>query len=277
MVVAIIAIMATIVMGALNIARESAREARTKATIMKIHDVIMQKYDAFLTRRVPVDTTGMAPRVAAQVRLKAIRYLMMMEMPDRAADINTAAATAAPIDLGVGGAKLPWSSLAVLYGQKLAAQQPKANMLPAKCLYMIVTMGSPEAREMFSDSEIADVDGDGWPVFIDAWGNPIMFLRWAPAFTLEAGLSDIQTNNADTSHDPFDPMNTEQGAYKLIPLIYSPGRDRHYCIDVKGNFSYQQNPSPYASGAGAPGAETPGDGKTNMYYDNIHNHHIEAR
>jgi prepilin-type N-terminal cleavage/methylation domain-containing protein len=271
-VVAIIAIMATLVMGGINIARESAREARTKALIMKIHDIIMQKYDAYLTRRVPVDTAGLTPRQAAEVRLKAIRYLMMMEMPERFNDINKTAATAT-VDVGYGK-KMPWSSLAVLYGMKLAGQQPKETYGPAKCLYMVVTMGSPEAREMFNDSEIADVDGDGWPVFVDAWGNPIMFLRWAPGFRDAGGsLSDIQTFDPVNDHDPFDPLNTEQGAYKLTPLVYSAGRDRHYCLEINKGYTYAGNPQ--GSNAGVPAADP--DGKSNMYSDNIHNHHIEAK
>jgi len=284
-VVAIIAIMATMVMGALNIARETAREARTKATIMKIHDIIMQKYDAFLTRRVPVDTTGMPPKLAAQTRLAAIRYLMMMEMPERFNDINRTARSAT-VSLP-NNKTMPWSSLAVLYGDKFAAQQPAtdgsggAKNGNAKCLYMVVTMGSPEAREMFNDSEIVDVDGDGYPVFIDAWGNPISFLRWAPGFKDAAGvsLSDIQTFDPVNDHDPFDPMNTDPGAYKLTPLIYSAGRDKHYCIEQNKTFTFSGN-NLYTSTAGAPATDTDpvtGAQYSNYYYDNIHNHHIEAR
>ena len=47
---------------------------------------------------------------------------------------------------------------------------------------MIVSMGSPEAMEQFSQSEIGDTDHNGYPEFLDGWGKPIFFLRWAPGF-----------------------------------------------------------------------------------------------
>jgi prepilin-type N-terminal cleavage/methylation domain-containing protein len=278
-VVAIIAIMATIVMGAIHAARQTAREARTKALIMKINSVIMEKYESYLTRRIPVDTSDLSPLQAAQTRLAAIRYLMMMEMPERFNDVNKDAASA-QVDIGFGK-KMAWSSLAILYGQKFAAQQPVQKNGNAKCLYMVVTMGTPEARELFSDSEIADLDGDGYPVFLDAWGHPIMFLRWAPAFTPLNSTpmpSDIQTGDPVNDHDPFDPRRTDTKAFKLTPLIYSAGADGRYCIEQNANFQFQGDA--YTNGAGGPAMDTePTSGKQyiNCYHDNIHNHHIESR
>ena len=77
-------------------------------------------------------------------------------------------------------------------------------MRQAEMLYMIVSMGSPEAMEQFNQSEIGDTDGNGWPEFLDGWGRPIFFLRWAPGFS---PYSDIQTmaDPIKHDHDPFDP------------------------------------------------------------------------
>ena len=50
---------------------------------------------------------------------------------------------------------------------------------------MWISMTYPEAMSQFGENEIKDLDGDHWPVFIDGWGNPIMFLRWAPGFARE--------------------------------------------------------------------------------------------
>ena len=57
----------------------------------------------------------------------------------------------------------------------------------------------PEAKTMFSGSEIADVDGDGWKMFIDGWGNPIGFLRWAPGADRDSDL------RRDSGHVVYDP------------------------------------------------------------------------
>ena len=81
-------------------------------------------------------------------------------------------------------------------------------------LYMWVMTSIPEAKTMFNSSEIAlNADGDNWPMFIDGWGNPIGFLRWAPGATVVAGnaattgWSDVQiddTSGNNFHHDPFD-------------------------------------------------------------------------
>ena len=97
-------------------------------------------------------------------------------------------------------------------------------------------------------------DSNGWPYFIDGWGRPIAWLRWAPGCSANynanltvfgvsgnfVGFSDIQSGNYLTDHDPFDPRNLQavapvnpasptpaevsQEAYRLIPLVLSGGR-----------------------------------------------------
>ncbi|MBR5414561.1 MAG: prepilin-type N-terminal cleavage/methylation domain-containing protein [Thermoguttaceae bacterium] len=53
--------------------------------------------------------------------------------------------------------------------------------ISADLLYLIVMNTSPETRGSFLDRETADTNGNGIPEFIDGWGNPIRFIRWAPA------------------------------------------------------------------------------------------------
>ena len=89
---------------------------------------------------------------------------------------------------------------------------------------MIVSMGTPEAMEQFNASEIGDTNQNGYPEFLDGWGQPIFFLRWAPGFS---PYSQIQVANSTSNHDPFDPRNVEggtAGAYQLLPLVYSVDR-----------------------------------------------------
>src|SRR5262249_40391068 len=61
-------------------------------------------------------------------------------------------------------------------------------------------------------------DNDGLPCFVDGWGNPIGFLRWAPGFSQ---WSDIQIADPVNHHDPLDPRNTDQNAYQLYPFIFA--------------------------------------------------------
>ena len=86
--ITIIGILAGMSLGALQLAREAAREAETKATIAKINDIIMERYESYMTRRVPIPIpAGTGAAVAAQMRLDGIRDLMRMEMPDCLNDV----------------------------------------------------------------------------------------------------------------------------------------------------------------------------------------------
>jgi hypothetical protein len=125
---------------------------------------------------------------------------------------------------------------------------------------MIVSMGNPEAMEQFNQSEIGQVDGR--PCFVDGWGRPIMFLRWAPGY-----VSPIQSGDVNADHDPFDTRNVDAFAFHLIPLIYSAGANGVYDL---GTNSGAFNGNPYAS-------MTLGAPIGNGHHDNITNHLIEQR
>ncbi len=271
MTVTIIGLLASLTLGALQATRQSALEHNTKALIAKLDQVIRRRCDSYETRRVPVWTRGLQPQEAAQRRLDALRDLMRMELPDRWTDVYNSSDADFPGETPYQYAwgSIPRPALSQVYLSKYKANQPSPEFGPAECLYMIVAVGSPGAMENFSPKEIGDADGDGWPEFHDAWGQPIMFLRWAPGFTAE---SDIQSEEKDPETgayrqpDPFDPRDLSSG-YHLIPLIYSAGRDKKYDIEVNKKYAYEGDP--YASGAGMP-VDEDGDGPN--HFDNIHNH-----
>ena len=205
----------------------------------------MKRYESYLTRRLPLPplyspggagaVTPLDPADVARVRLAAVRDLMRMEMPDRVNDI-----TDSPIQLpncvdsNNNPVSLPRAALSQLYYNRLKNAPPTAgngqDEGQAELLYMIISMGSPEDMEDFSPSEIGDTNQNGYPEFLDGWGNPIRFIRWAPGFSQQPGrtggginYSDIQIPDPVKYHDPFDVRNIEPAAYKLIPLIYSSG------------------------------------------------------
>ena len=252
-VVVIIALLAGMVLGALSAAQELARQQRTKATIAKLDSVIMRKYDAYFTRRVPISTLGMTTQQAAQLRLDALRELMRMELPDREGDF-----LAAPVAISR-------PALAERYMQRYNAGASAGPFRTAEMLYLIVSVGSADDIQLFNQSEIGDVDEDGWPEFVDGWGKPIHFFRWAPGFIPQEGAHGIQTGDPVNDHDAFDVLKLEQGAYQLTPLIYSFGPDRKKGLDPGSGSG-----PPHGTGAGKP------DG-TGDHFDNIHNHDVEAR
>jgi len=261
---AVIAMMASMLLFALSSAQESARDAKTRAMIAKINTLIMRRYEAYRTRRVPIQIPVLPPGVrtqkaAAKMRLDALRQLMRMEMPDRWTDVTDPPISIVDPQTGAGVAMArPSLSQAYLsrYNAAVAASTHPANIpanQSAECLYMIATMGtgSEDVRAQFAEGEIGDVDGDGLPEFLDGWGQPIHFLRWAPGF-----ISELQ-NGADP--DPFDPYHAypdtylgvapyvvpstqPQPTFALYPLIYSAGSDQIGDIYTgPDSFSYSSN------------------------------------
>jgi hypothetical protein len=288
----VIGILAGVTLGALNAAREAGRAVKTKATIAKIDRFVMAKYESYRTRRLPINTRNLRPKVVAAMKLLAMRDLIRMEMPERLRDVTDAPLTGSTLqkdwpdadtysDLTTAyGSGIQRPALLRAYQRRFSAPGASAPHDSAECLYMIVTIGNPEARSQFSESEVGDTDSDGLPEFHDAWGNPILFLRWAPAFT----ESDIQSNDADKDHDPFDPYRLEldtstvppRGA-RLVPLICSAGPNGSYGIETAQDYRFSGSPYRFAPTSSSTVLNQAGTLSGNDHFDNIHNHRLEVK
>jgi prepilin-type N-terminal cleavage/methylation domain-containing protein len=264
-VITIIAMLTAMTLGALSWGRSYAAEEKTKATIAKLDAIVMKRYESYLTRRIPiVIPPNTQPQAAARMRYLALLDLMRMEMPERVADFGIP-----PVQ--------QWTAVPALmqrYYQKYSSAPVKFTQNgTAKCLYMWISMSDPSAMEQFNQNEIGCPDNDGWPVFVDGWGNPINFLRWAPGFSsyeclaktnnnrfypknpssTNPSASAIQTGDPKNDHDPFDSRNVFPTThFRLIPLIYSAGPDGKYGISVEhadgnGNpYFYNMDPAIHA-------------------------------
>ncbi len=256
----IIAILASMISFAMSRVQKTARKAATQALITKLHSVIARQWDTYATRRVE--------GADAAERLDNLRLEMQYELPDCQAGVT-----------GNGGV------LQAAYHAAISGEWPTTDPVSenpehdqsAVCLYLIVSMLADDDLDrinFFSEQEVGDLDKDGTPdVFVDAWGEPIGFIRWPAGFVDDASnpslghLSDLQQDDPTGSPDPFDPRGVGTGAidnYAIFPLIYSKGPDKRSGIDPANPAS----PDPYSSPkAGAP------DG-TGDHHDNIHNHHL---
>jgi prepilin-type N-terminal cleavage/methylation domain-containing protein len=312
--ITIIGMLAGLILAGLAAARETARATKTKGTIAKLDRILMARYESYRTRRAPISVRGLPPNMAAEFRLRAVQELMRREMPERWTDItkpdfnpNVPLWIEVTVDTRFGTltrdreVERPGLSRVYLYRFQQRRDYLINNSVPvpddfadvdewlgqhgpAECLYLLVSMGSPEDRKEFKDNEIGDADGDGLLEFHDGWGRPIYFLRWAPGFIPPDCDSDIQTGNATDDPDPFDPRGID-GGYQLHPLVYSGGPDEEYGIELDRSFSYYY---PYTDPAGIQRlcARDPYynldiggpalDGTANARHDNIHNHRIEA-
>jgi prepilin-type N-terminal cleavage/methylation domain-containing protein len=309
----IISILSAALLGVAAVAGETAREAKTRNIIARIHTLLMEQYDSYKSRRVKVrqtvldaitsDTTTNAyqkGQLRQLAHLYALREMMMIEMPCRWSEVllnavpssllGSASDARCPMYLDpLGGASasasLPLNyrtPLAALYlrqydrmvGAKNKLDQTRNNNQSdivanegAECLYMIVmnACGDGEAKSLFSESSIGDIDGDGAPEFLDGWGHPISFLRAAPGF-----VSDIQLNANDLpdssaipptittpnstwetaakgDHDPLDLFRIDLAAFRLVPLIISSGRDEAFGIRMSTDSTWQGISNPTAT------------------------------
>ena len=262
-VTAIITLLASTVLYAMHGVQEDAREKRTETQIIKIHELIAERWRGYQTRKLPLRLppadTGLVYR--SIIRLQAMREVMRMELPDRITDLLwTPTRSISPPSLWrsyrrksgltnlIGGLneqqwlrdKSAWPSARPSVNE--AAGLWSVQFQGAECLHLILSSmqdGDRPALEFFKSTEIGDVDGDGQLEVLDAWGRPIEFLRWAPGF-----VSELQSREIPDDTDPFrvdwrweknwywNDSEIPDKPFTLFPLIYSAGRDGEYQITV---------------------------------------------
>lgn len=244
-----------------------------------------------------------SPRQVATMRSLFLKDMIRMEMPDSYWDLAYT-----PTDLNLqltrddgtqfmsnfkGPPSREYNILRNYFGMRsvleidlAATQLPASKPSPswsdsyasAECLYAIVahsTTGGGSALESFGPSEIGDVDGDGFPEFIDAWGEPISWIRWPAGYASELNLGYMAT-----SPDAFDPLRTAaqwndttltQKPWTVVPLIVSAGPDRQFGIDPNDNhFATSRN-------IFIPSTDAPTVGRilnSAQAYDNVSNHDL---
>jgi len=265
-VVAIIALLASATLFAMFGSLEEAKATRTSSLIARIDQLMGDRWDSYRSRAVPIYIyPGTPPKSepftdnngnnvwnsgepftdlngngsydvgAATYRLYALRELMRMEMPEQISDVQ---------DNPVRLASVP--SLTLAYRRRVMARagnfanwQANPAYQGAECLYMIVESIVQETGEgaPFAASDVGDVDGDGMPEILDAWGRPIEFLRWAPGFTEARGF-DGQWGIASTDDDGdgIDDNSTE---------VRWPGSDDQPSPSPRQSCNARMNPDPF--------------------------------
>lgn len=215
----------------------------------------------------------------AAARLGAVREQMITEMPDHWDEVYLKPILGDFSSIEVNTAGQPKfsagrSGLSNLMLRKLVRIANSTNSLTgnpntldellanehAECLYLVITLatGDGEARGLFSDSDIGDTDGDGAPEFLDGWGRPINYLRWAPGINSSSNLRQVGiaqlrydlerrqpalsadevnqqiTRRVSENFDPFDPFRvqadidpTDPRTWNtlILPYIWSDGPD----------------------------------------------------
>jgi prepilin-type N-terminal cleavage/methylation domain-containing protein len=182
----------------------------------------------------PVTNERAVQLAFARTRLYQARQCQIFEMPDCWDDVpNVNPKNPIPVDAIPLHAR---RDIIAAFSSKGTALQKLADEKsekigrehgPAECLFMIVASSLYGASELehFRSDEVADTDGDGAPEFIDSWGNPLLFLRWAPGF-VSMRQPAVAGPPLPADRDPLDPLGVDPTTRRLYPLIVSGGPDR---------------------------------------------------
>lgn len=319
--IAIIGMLGAISITTVRASIQSAKETQTRTTIAKIDNVLTACYEKYQYRRVDLKdavhpSTGpdldnrrlSSPEVRARARLLMLRDILRCDFPCTPWELGEPRA----YKFASTGPTTPLQNALILTaGGSLSSfdftdENYPDNTFPTKnggyphianaeLLYLVVMNADPESRASFSEREIADVDGNGLYEFVDGWGKPICWMRWAPGLEssdrqpIEADMidklaADGYLDSGDA--DPFDPMNVgvdpvnpdnllirsnedevERGWF-LVPYVFSAGPDGKYGLtmpSVMDNAKAMNDPFKGTSlNVGVPYART--------HKDNIDNH-----
>lgn len=240
---------------------------------------------------------------AAELRLLALRELQRLELPNQIADVGIDPLVMPFGPPGIVGNRIV-ARPAISKQYLRRAQQITGPTLAgwtgqfegAECLYLILASsrdGEKSALDWFSPSEIGDVDNDGMNEILDAFGQPIEFVRWPAGYRADVApfpVTPQRRNDSGLGTDPTDypdisdPMKVDGrvrsnvfGTFALKPLIYSAGPDKQYRIGTPAIGSLNGATflaDPYHFDAAGLFAGSPnGTG----WEDNITNHDLEAR
>ncbi|MDR1485132.1 MAG: prepilin-type N-terminal cleavage/methylation domain-containing protein [Planctomycetaceae bacterium] len=295
-------------------AMQMAREVKTSGTISKLDAAISDIYESYEFRfehiedalnRVSRETFNNNKAAMSEidiVRLKRfLMYdLMRMEMPSNRAEVHDG-----PSDFTIAGGTYTLESPAVrgVYRNVVPplTEATTSNLATesAELLYLIIANLDPEALENLTASEIGDTDGNGLLEFIDGWGRPIAFIRFAPGFAgtdrqpdlirIREALSLASSNDLINGspplpeneririinqwQDPFDPEMLTRDSWFLYPVIVSAGRDGLWGIEItRVNGNSSSDPPISTSDPFSTGATIGRPDDSNSHHDNIHNH-----
>lgn len=215
----------------------------------------------------PSNTTPITPATESKTllleraRLLCLREVVAMEMPDHPDDIKwsdkwvtnqtmtvvlNSVPKIIPTGLTIGAAAVsvrnPPTSRTFGLARKLTNsagkpisgwQNKNAN---AELLYLVIEdseLNGSSAIELFGASETGDTDGDGLKEFLDAFGNPIQWIRWPTGYEgiaryhpdlLDPGIITGSGASLKISieSDPLDRMGADPG-YGTPSLNPGPG------------------------------------------------------
>ncbi len=226
-VIVIIGMLGAMTLAVVTMTQREARISATQGLISRLDEVVSEMYEGYVDKKFNV-SYGLSTEEEAMLRLHFLCDTMRMDMPsnwyealsgpqpytfdDKNYSLTDPTALHrvyldtfknALVRLGKTSAQANDMLVSNAYNVLTIDGETDPSLIAdpavktvmknasAKLLYLMIMNGMPEARGMFHERYIAEPDGDGLSVFVDSWGNPIQFLRWAPAFPSSERQPDI--------------------------------------------------------------------------------------
>ena len=200
--ISIVSLLASILVVGLSTLRRQAQIRRCEQQVKKIDELLMTRFNELINKPLPIQFPSMGPSPnPAQISFRRFqimtcrRELMRMELPDRITDItNINYIFNDPTTNTQYSMMTPSSTNAFRRKATLNANMGNAwteDHQGSECLYLILSSMQDQdanALDFLFPTEIGDTDGDGMLEVLDAFGNPLGFLRWAPGFSVRSGI-----------------------------------------------------------------------------------------
>ena len=214
--ISIVAMLAAMVTVGLSTLRRQAQISRGEQQIKKIDELIQTRFNELINKPVPIRFPSLGPNPSPnQISFRRFqimvcrRELMRMELPDRITDItDNNYIFSDPTTNTQYSMMLPSSTNA--FRRKAMLNANAGNVWTedhqgSECLYLILSIMQDQdanALDALFPAEIGDTDGDGMLEVLDAFGNPLGFLRWAPGISGRPGVDGLWgTPNVDDNND----------------------------------------------------------------------------
>lgn len=214
----IMMVLASLAAGGIAASRGYQKKLSTQGLIAKIDAIISAYYSGFASRSVK--------SVSADDRGAVIRQQVAGDLPENWEAVAALATSGEPL---TGPQQAYVAVLLANQGRSTFDLIKLTEFGNAECLFMIVMQGGVagclDCRSLRLD--VGDIDGDGNPEFLDAWGSPIGFVLWPSELRLPADSADRFFSTA-LPFDPVMPAASDARGGLMRPLIYSAGPDREY-------------------------------------------------
>ncbi len=205
-VIAIIAVLVTMMGAVIGSSVRKAREAATTALIQKLDGLLDERVKGFdratksldfqrvvATREAALKASGIfgvSPKVLASV---ARKDFFRANFPQRFEDLPPFT-SALPAALS--------SDPLITYNATNHKRETESSALLFYMLTRMQVFGVPPVGETdFGTSEFRDTDGDGLMEFVDGWGRPLRFYRWPTRLLKPNGIKGLDDKYGRTGVD----------------------------------------------------------------------------